>query len=636
MKIERRPHRLKSNARCEFPRNMIFFDVESYLKREGKITYHEPYLWVGYWYYQRKGKNNVLTRQWFHTDNPDEFWDWVSRKVYNNEALYMFAHNPSYDLVAGKGFPILKVKGYQLTRYYEKGRTFILTFKADRKSIHVLNVGNFYQGSVAQIGQAIGLEKMELDYDNPTIEQALPYCKRDVEIIAKAMLTWFDFCKDNDLGNFGKTAPKQAFNAFRHRFMPFPIFIHADVKANDIERDSYYGGRTEAFFIGKVPDKVVYTLDVNSMYPAVMRSNRYPYKLYAYRENLTPKGLAIVINDYQVTAKITVNVNLPCLPCRIKNRLIFPVGTFITTLPTPEIMLAMEFGRIERVHQAALYLSAPIFQEYVDFFYNERLKAKQAGNRVYDLLYKLMLNSLYGKFGEKSGDWQVEGPTNYEGAGYERVFSLTTGKWTTYKWIAGTMLVKEEEKEGYDSFPAIAGHVTGYARKLLWEYILKAGMDNVYYCDTDSLFVNKTGLDNLKSVIDTKELGFLKQEGTKKNLLIYGPKDYAFEGGEKHKGVPKTAERIGANRWKYTFWPKISTLIRNNSVDRYYNVEMEKELKRHYLKGWITETGKVVPFELTVINNDNYLIPWEETSYAKQGIKLMYPEQQDWVAKEYL
>jgi len=635
MRIDRKPHILRENRSGAFPRNMIFFDVESQLVNQAGKILHKPYLIVGYWVYKHTGRKRKDIEQWFNAGNIEEFWEWVCSKINNKEKLYMFAHNPTYDMIASKALPVLKSKGYTITRYYEKGLTFILSFKAKKKSITVLNVGNFYRGSVAQLGKAFGLPKLELDYENPTLEEALPYCKRDVEIIAKAMLTWFDFCKAQDLGHFGTTAPKQAFNAYRHRFMPCKIYIHSDEQANNLERESYYGGRTEAFLIGKVRAKTVYTLDVNSMYPAVMQQGFYPTKLISYRQNLSVGGLKYVLNDYLVCSKVRVRTEKPCLPCKVGKRLTFPVGSFITTLSTPEIELALEHALIEQVYETAIYQAAPLFVEFVNFFYNERLKAKGEGNRILDLLLKLILNSLYGKFGQKSGDWEIVGQTNEEGSGYEEVYSLKEGRWYTYKWFNGVLLVKRDEKEGFDSFPAIASHVTSYARKTLFEYIVQAGMENVYYCDTDSLFVNKRGLNRLSSYLNSEKLGYLKNEGEKEKLCIYGPKDYSWKHGEKHKGIPKTATRISQNKWKYTFWPGISTLIRYNSLDKYFNLVMEKELKRQYLKGWVTSTGRVKPFEVTVIDGKNCILPWEETTYSKTNLRLKDNTQKEWVAKEF-
>jgi len=164
---------------------------------------------------------------------------------------------------------------------------------------------------------------------------------------------------------------------------------------------------------------------------------------------------------------------------------------------------------------------------------------------------------------------------------------------------------------------------------------MSAGYKNVYYCDTDSLFVNKEGLDKLSCYIDKTRLGHLKNEGEKKNLCIFGAKDYIWNDGEKHKGVPKTAIKLSINKWKYIHWPRISTLIRHNSIDKYFNIDMIKELKRQYLKGWVTKTGRVVPFELCVSDNENKLLLWEDTTYYKNGLNLINPVQKEWVIREF-
>jgi len=603
MIVDRKPHILKGNKTSGYPRNMIFFDVESRLEKDGVLTHHKPYLWVGFWHYKNVGKKCKPKEQWFSATNAEDFWEWVCSKVSAKEKLYMFAHNPTYDLVAGRAFPVLRSKGYKITRYYENGRTFILEFRSGNRTIMVLNVGNFYQGSVADIGKAFGLPKLELDYENPDFEQALVYCKRDVEIIAKAMLAWIDFCKENDLGCFGYTAPKQSFNAFRHRFMKHQIYIHSNKRAITLERECYYGGRTEAFFVCSLGREKVITLDVNSMYPAVMRNGEFPTKLVTIRSDISPKGLKFALKNYLVCAKVRVRTSIPCLPCRVNGRLIFPVGEFVTVLPTPEVYLAFSFGEVLSVEECAFYEHAPIFADFVEFFYEARLQAKSEGNKSKDLLFKLIMNSLYGKFGQKGSKWEVVGHVDSEEVFYERVFSLSEGRWITYKQFGGVILEGKEEKEAYDSFPAIASHVTGYARRKLFEYILKAGFENVYYCDTDSLFVNERGLENLKDYLNDKDLGYLKYEGVKEELV--------------------------------TVFPHISTLIRHNTVDRYFNIDREKELKRIYLKGWVTKGGRVVPLELEVTNGKNRVLPWEETSYARAGMELANEVQKEWLAKEY-
>jgi DNA polymerase elongation subunit (family B) len=198
--------------------------------------------------------------------------------------------------------------------------------------------------------------------------------------------------------------------------------------------------------------------------------------------------------------------------------LIFPVGNFETFLSTPEIIYALEHGHIKKVLAINIYEKANIFSEYVEYFYNMRLEAKAKGDEVRTLLYKLFLNSLYGKFGQKSNHWEKVGEADPTEVKLERIYDVDTKKFITVKIFGGGIFRKndleEGENESFYSFPAIASHVTSYARMLLWKYIETAGIENVYYTDTDSLFVNLEGYKNLEKAnyLNEDTLGLLKLE----------------------------------------------------------------------------------------------------------------------------
>ena len=164
------------------------------------------------------------------------------------------------------------------------------------------------------------------------------------------------------------------------------------------------------------------------------------------------------------------------------------------------------------------------------------------------------------------------------------------------------------ETESYNSFCAIAAHVTAYARLYLYDTIVKAGYHNVLYTDTDSLFVNEQGYENIKHMIDKYRLGYLSLEMMSENgVTLYAPKDYIFDGKIRHKGVPDKARRVNNNTWEITLFPKLATFIRENDVNQYFNVTMNKTLKRNYNKGRVEES-EVLPFEFTYEAGKNCLI----------------------------
>ncbi|GAH95021.1 unnamed protein product, partial [marine sediment metagenome] len=80
-------------------------------------------------------------------------------------------------------------------------------------------------------------------------------------------------------------------------------------------------------------------------------------------------------------------------------------GTFWVTLTSPELDAVYRTGKILEVGQAALYSKAPLFKKWVNEVYAMRRGFIEASNPVFADFSKISLNSLYGKFGQKSGEF---------------------------------------------------------------------------------------------------------------------------------------------------------------------------------------------------------------------------------------
>ena len=125
-----------------------------------------------------------------------------------------------------------------------------------------------------------------------------------------------------------------------------------------------------------------------------------------------------------------------------------------------------------------------------------------------------------------------------------------------------------------------------------------AGLDNLYYCDTDSLMVNEAGLENLRPHIDKSELGMLKGECDSEDVTIHGLKDYSIDGSAKIKGIRKDAQEIDAGIFTQEQFRGLEGMIREGDLDRFLIRTVTKKLMRQYLKGQVAETGKGFPLQL--------------------------------------
>jgi len=594
----RRAHKLKGNRSSPYPVRMIFFDTETdpVPISENAVEHRFKLGWACFWKRREKGRKNTL--EWYEIKDPDSFWTWVDSKIYKNTRVYLVAHNLDFDLAVLKGYSAILEKGYELIKFWERGMARFYLWRKENRTIVGIDNANIFPGKLAHLGYSLGLPKLDVDFNDVSRETLSIYCKRDVEIMVKAWERWINFCKDEDLGSFGYTIAGQAFNSYRHRFMKKNIYIHNSEKVLQLERECYKGGRCESFYIGTPVEKKFYYLDVNSMYPYVMLEKKYPVKLVHFERNCSVNFLKQKIKEYLSCAHVRIKIDVPAFPIRVKEKTFYPIGEYDCYLTTPELQFVNKRGKILKVYTVALYDSADIFSEYVQYFYNRRLESKEKGDSTQQYFFKLMLNSLYGKFGQKSVGWEKVGECDPSLEEVESVVDRVTGKRYTIRRHNGIVEQTKDPEESYNSFPAIAAHVTAYARMYLFSLIEKAGIENVYYTDTDSLITNEEGYKNLQDMQDPKKLGFLKVEGETEQLEIRGPKDYTFGDIVKVKGVRSTAVEISPGVFVQEKWLGFSSRLRQGKLNTYIVERTQKTLRREYTKGYIENGGRVRPWFL--------------------------------------
>ena len=593
--IKRRPHILKPNLKNELPRYLLAVDTETQPEKIDDET-EKHVLKLGYAiFYDRLHRK----KEYFYFESPEDFWKFVLSKTKPKTKLYIFAHNFDFDWQVLQGWQFLPktIKGEYKTTIFDSSN-FIINYRCENKcSLVFLSTTNYFKTSLGELGKLLGLNKMDVDFSCTSKQYLKEYCKRDTEIVLEIIKYYLQFLKHHDLGNFKYTAAGQSFTAYRHRFMRDKIYIHSNPAVVALERESYRGGRNECFFIGRIEGDTVYKLDINSMYPFVMKTYEYPTKLIKHFKNVPVQRLYEFMKEYLVIARLKISINKPCIGKKQK-KLIFPTGTFECVLCSPEIELVKKYGEILQVEEVALYEKGEIFKDFINFFYNLRLKHKQEGNEIMQFFDKLLMNSLYGKFGQKTELFKEAGFTERGHYEIQKVYDMDSRKWLYRKIIDGKVYEKEGYQEGTDSFVAIASFVTAYARCYLWRLIETAGENNVFYCDTDSLFVNKQGYENLKQYINSKELGKLKVEDISEFLEIRNCKDYTFGKETKRKGVRKDAEEISENEFKQVQFVKNRGNLSDYKEDGAIVKTIIKKLKGTYDKGVVQNNGKVIPIRL--------------------------------------
>jgi len=594
----KRSHVLTQTRSLARPWRVIFFDTETKQTRIGDDTvYHEL----------RLGSARVLTRRWrggwdISDHRPirsqADFWDWVDRLVLSKKATYLVAHNLVFDLSVMGAFPALAERGWELKSFYSKGMVSIFRWSRDKDRLIGLDNGNFFSGKLERWGKEIGLPKLTIDLNDCTDDELMVYCQRDVDIMLELWRVWLRFLDENDCGSFKPTVASTAFNTWRHRYMTDKVHIHTDEQATALERVAYRGGRTECLYVGELDQGPYYYLDVNNMYGYVMDRFEYPAGIWGYSDVSDPYRLAYKLARYAVIARVVVNTDRPAFPVMHGPYACYPVGEFETVLTTPELKYAIDHGWIVNVSEIVWYRKARIFTDYVRGFVSLRRSYEDQGHTGYVEICKLLVNALYGKFGQLGFHQEIVGTCPPHVVKSEEVYDETTGEYYWQTWLGGRIYREWREGESYHSFPGIAAHVTAYARLYLYRLAQSVPVGHVFYMDTDSLIVDQVGYNALRYYVHPDQMGSLKVERQSDWLGIYAPKDYIMEGRVRRKGISGDAVQIGDHEYRQTQWPKLRGLIQAEISQGYITRSVNKDLKRVIHSGLLLSSGWVAPYDL--------------------------------------
>lgn len=581
-----------------YPSRFVVFDTEAF-RGEAVKGVELQTLRVGVGRYVDLRGGGVGQGDGYYTFTTVEgLGSWLEYLTRKDTTLFVYAHNLKYDLQLTGLLTWLVGEGWRASLFVVEDPPTFIKLKRGRMSLTFVDTFNYWQTSVEAMGRQLGLVKLVMPPQAASQDDWVTYCKRDVDVLTEYLLKFIDFLQVNDLCGLGLTLASQAFRSYRHRFMQSEIVLHDDPLVLKLERDGYFGGRVEAFHIGRPPASLFYKLDVNSMYPYVMRAQPYPVELVSYSERLPVGKLSGLLGSYYCLADVSLNVSAPAYAVNNGVKLIFPVGQFRTVLHQGELSDAYERGEVRAVERIAIYKQAEVFTGYVDFFYNLKLEAERSGDLISRHQSKIMLNSLYGKFGQRQVISKIV-PT--EGViRYDRItgYSEALGRSVEINYLGNSIEIRYKEGEAYYSSPAIAGGVTSWARRHLWGLIRQAGLSNVYYCDTDCVVANPTGYERLKAHLDPTLLGALKVEGVEEYFEIRTAKDYTFGSEVKVKGVPKSAVKLSDNTWKYEQFRGAKTWINQGMPTGVEVYERTKQRLHAYDKGVVMLDGSVLPLRL--------------------------------------
>lgn len=496
---------------------------------------------TGLKYFNKHGNTKVylagltnLSGDFYYFKKIDDFYLYLKDNCVENTIVYF--HNLKFDFSFLEYFftiekiPYIKkcsnlgriiygeVKFSKLVKYRKKLIEKDITIQF-RDSLLLLN------GTLDTLAKSFGLpykiEKDQVFYDRLSYiitDDEITYLKRDVEILKELIKLLFE--KYRIAKNPPLTTPALArtilFNECldekqHNKLFNFPLSLDQEL------RPYYYGGfcYVNPKYQGKLL-KEVSGVDVNSFYPSIMATELLPYsipKIFQGYENS-------VLYHWFYIVKINCELKPGKHPYILKKGFLDKNNYITVSEGDIEIGLwDFEIEMVKSRYNCSTFevlksfcfskMKENIFTNFLKKLYN----AKQTTKGAEKEFNKLIINSLYGKYGQNQ----------------ESITHIFTNFFESETYL-------EEFKT--QSYLPLAMFITAKARFILNSHI-DTFADNFIYCDTDSIYF----IGELPNSIKLgKALGEWDLEHDKEDAIFLGQKIYKIGVMNKMVGLNKKAQ----------------------------------------------------------------------------------------------
>jgi len=567
-------HAIGRNHACQRPSRFVFVSVETrQIDVKGKQPYTRHELLKGAACYVSWKKGRQPREQWHEFASSEEFWVWMAGQQSAKSVLWVVSSNALFDFTILGLWSRIECKHYAVDRpgksYNDPrtgkdvvsktwagllaidGRPFHVETQGDVGRVNFTDLGNYYPSTIADIERMVSNAGAEMGPDQGDVGAVPSKARHVAEIMRRAYLGLVKQWESEDNGNWKLSAAGLAWSNYRHKHMPTAIRVHRHSEARDLEWKSYFGGEVRCYYRGATNCTIAH-YDVNSLYPYVMREFDFPTELVDYI--LTPKPGIVdhLLSRFAVIADVTLEADKDDFPHRHKQGIVYPIGVYRTALCGPELYRAVQSGCVRDYHAIAYYLRGKLFDGYVDHWYNAKRCATEAGDRASTQFCKLMLNSLQGKFAQRSPVWETDPKID------------VIRPWKTFPWNApdtkclynarsigwlGQKMVSRNDKQ--HAFPAISAYITAYARCYMRRFRNSIPPSVVFYQDTDSLMLDAsydvTVGDNPLPI--NNDLGGFRKVATYSGVTFRGPKNYSTKDKRVIAGIKTSDLAIGAGHY---------------------------------------------------------------------------------------
>jgi hypothetical protein len=560
--------------------NIITLDIETYLDSNSEMQIYCICFYDG-----ESSKSYYITDYNNIESLIQDLFNELLRRKYSSNSIYI--HNGSnFDLIFLLKY-IVNLENVRIRPIIRDNKFINITLEYGPNYHYILYIKDsllLLPIALDELAKSFGTDQQKLDFDHTKINQSnllefkdesIRYCIADCIALYQVLNNFNQVIYNLFEVNISEspTLPSLAFRIFRTNFLDN---IKIPVLKGQIYKDiskSYYGGHVDMYKPTNDFNTKVYQYDVNALYPSAMLSNQYPTKLVGYfigdiSKIFEYKHISPLVNDkyigffkVEVSAPSLLN---PILPYKLDNTTVYGEGTWTAWYATDEIKNAINYGYKFNILAGYIFKKESLFNRFVEVLNSIKIEATRNSPKY--IIAKLLMNSLYGRFGMspnlgksiviKSIDFNDFKNT----VGIENILETIN--------LDSKLLVTINEDFVKDSNinVSIASAVAANGRVHMSQFMNNTNLTGIlYYMDTDSAFISKELPNNM---VNNTILGYMKLENIYSKFIALGPKAYGgitINGEEiiKVKGL-KSAKNLSLSDLKFRLVENFDDKLLNN------------------------------------------------------------------------
>lgn len=557
----------------------------------------------------------------------DALFDWLEDESWGQRRKWVYAQNAADVLTTSRFWERLTLKGavwsqstttsvtsaddasssgrYVVRSRVTSHRTTIVDYDRFGRRYTWCSLAQYLPMSEDEIAKLVGFKWSDEDGKEEQGFRPERTANDQCRLVMSAMQWLSDWWRTHKGGSWSVSLGGLAYQWLRHRLQPREICTHNHGEALRLERHACYGGRVSSWYVGDVRlrsevgvqgvqspprcgyppvDGPVYSVDIRSMYAALMRDRTYPVKLIGYESQMTIADCRDMLRTCGLIATVSLVADEAEYPYRSHDGVYYPSGRFTTVLAGPELDCALQCGAVASIYDTAIYQMGTPLAQSANELLSIRGSAGERGGSTGGTLAKLLANASTGRLAMRGssweplpgaeprrdpsgrpilwGDWIVsrddrtwrpEQDPRYDQMG-ESVALYRPRSITRYRAIAGMVERHNRNPVGIGTLQAIYAYLTAYGRCQMRE--IRRGMPgrSVLLQDTDGMWVTESGYHYLleTGALGANLPGCLRLVRSIRHARIYGPKHYWADGEWTLSGLRDPIYRPDDQAWEYS------------------------------------------------------------------------------------